>query len=90
MAACPAGKGCKATARLGRRVNGVECGGGPCEPREEGMESWMAFEPPKVSLTSQMSPDLGHGPSEQHLAIANLHPPIGKSLLKFPATDCKH
>ena len=54
------------------------------------MESWMAFEPPKVSLTTQMSPDLGHEPSEHHLAIANLHPPIGKSLLKFPATDCKH
>ena len=54
------------------------------------METWTAFEPPKVSLTTQMSPDLGHGPSEHHLAIANPHVPIGKSLLKFPATDCKH
>ena len=86
MAACPAGKGCKATARLAR-VNSVECAR---EPREERMESWMAFEPPKVSLTTQMSPDLGHGPSEHHLAIANPPVPIGKSLLKFPATDCKH
>ena len=87
MAACPAGKGCKATARLGRRVNGVECGGGPCEPREEGMESWMAFEPPKVSLTTRLSQDLGHfGPTWPNPP----HSPLGKSLLKFPATDCKH
>ena len=79
MAACPAGKGCKATARLGRRVNGVECGGGPCEPREEGMESWMAFEPPKVSLTTQLSPDLGQPPSP-HAPPDN--PPLASPLAK--------
>ena len=35
------------------------------------MESWMAFEPPKVSLTTQLSPDLGQPPpSMHHLAIS--------------------
>ena len=32
------------------------------------MESWMAFfEPPKVSLTTQLSLDLDHAPSARHL-----------------------
>ena len=51
------------------------------------MESWMAFEPPKVSLTTQLSPDLGQPPfppctitlppSMHHLATP--HSPLAKA-----------
>ena len=92
MAARSAGKGCKAGARLAERQwrgmcssERVRCGS---------METWTAFEPPKVSLTTQLSLDLDHAPSAHHLdnstTLSLPYSSSGKSPLRISATAGKH